>query len=45
MEKCNRVGSPYKSGYVIGNIPDDGITPKAKPKLVKRYQSLVGVLE
>jgi hypothetical protein len=38
------VGPPYKSRYVIDNIPDDGIAPEAKPKLVKRYQSLVGGL-
>jgi hypothetical protein len=44
MENCNPVGSPYKSGYVIDNIPDNGITPEAKPKLVKKYQSLVGGL-
>jgi hypothetical protein len=44
MEQCNPVGSPYRSGHVIDNIPDDGIAPEAKPKLVKKYQSLVGGL-
>jgi hypothetical protein len=38
METCNPVGSPYKSGYIIDNIPDDGIAPDAKPKLVKNIR-------
>jgi hypothetical protein len=42
MTDCNPVGSPYRSGYTIySNIPDDGTPVAEKPKLVKKFQSLV----
>jgi hypothetical protein len=44
MEECNAVDSPYRSGFVIDRIPDDGVPVKQKTRLVKRYQSLVGGL-
>jgi hypothetical protein len=44
MSNCNPVPSPYKSGYVIDRIPDDGIPLEQKSPLVKKYQSLVGGL-
>lgn len=44
MEDCNPVASPYRSGFVIDRIPDDGIPVEEKTVLVKKYQSLVGGL-
>jgi hypothetical protein len=45
MTDCNPVGSPYQSGHTIDNsIPDDGTAVAEKPKLVKKFQSLVGGL-
>jgi hypothetical protein len=44
MQDCNPVSSPYKSGYVIDRIPDDGIPVEDKMVLVKKYQGLVGGL-
>jgi hypothetical protein len=41
MADCNPVASPYRSGFVIDRIPNDGIPLEDKPKLVKLYQSLV----
>jgi hypothetical protein len=44
MLDCNPVATPYRSGYTIDRIPDDGIDPDKKIPLVKKYQSLVGGL-
>jgi hypothetical protein len=44
MTECNPVTSPYRSGFVIDRIPDDGVPVKHKTKLVKLYQGLVGGL-
>jgi hypothetical protein len=44
MEECNAVDSPYRSGFVINRIPDNGVPVEQKARLVKRYQSLVGSL-
>ncbi len=41
VEDCNAVDSPYRSGFVIDRIPDDGVPVKRKARLVHRYQSLV----
>ena len=44
MSECNSVYSPYRKGLAIDTVPDDGVEPDLKPKLVKKYQSLVGQL-
>jgi hypothetical protein len=44
MTECNPVESPYQSGYVIDQIPDDGLHLDEKVELVKKFQSLVGGL-
>jgi hypothetical protein len=40
MITCNSVLSPYRSGYTIDGIPNDGLPPKQKTPLVKKFQSL-----
>jgi hypothetical protein len=44
MSDCNPVDSPYRSGYTIDNIPDDGVPLENKEHLMKKYQSVVGGL-
>jgi hypothetical protein len=44
MMDCNPVASPYKSGYTIDGIPNDGLPTEQKVPLVKKFQSLVGGL-
>jgi hypothetical protein len=44
MADCNPVLSPYKAGYPIDRVPNDGIRPDNKPAFMKKYQSLVGGL-
>jgi hypothetical protein len=44
MEDCNAVASPYRSGFVIDRIPDDGVPADQKIRFTKRYQGLVGGL-
>ena len=36
--------SPYRKGFPIDKVPRDQIAPEDKPRLVKRYQSVVGQL-
>jgi hypothetical protein len=44
MVDCNPVASPYRSGYTIDKIADDGLVVKQKTQPVTKYQSLVGGL-
>jgi hypothetical protein len=44
MSGCNPVASPYWSGLVIDQLPNDGVPVTNKEPLVKKCQSLVGGL-
>jgi hypothetical protein len=44
MVDCNPVSSPYRSGYTIDKIADNGLQVEHKNQLVTKYQSLVGGL-
>ena len=40
--ECKPARTPYRSGYVINRVPDNGLEPLHKPELVKAYQSIMG---